>query len=132
MRRHGLVLNDVEHFPTSTAARCAGTSAHGTASTAVRLEACLDAERERGPDRRSRYYRDFGDAGRAASAPSCSSCSRELKADGQAHRRLRRGRQGHARCSTTSGIGTDLVDYVVDRNVHKQGLLHARRAPADP
>ena len=36
-----------------------------------------------------------------------------------------------ARCSTTSGIGTDLVDFVVDRNVHKQGLLHARRAPAD-
>ncbi len=69
-------------------------------------------------------------ARRPRSAPGCSRCSR-AQGRGQDDRRLRRRGQGRARCSTSRASTPSLIDFVVDRNVHKQGLHMPGHAPAD-
>jgi SAM-dependent methyltransferase len=119
VRRHDLRLVDVEYFP----------DLHGGTlrwhlspemTPSDRVERYLQAEEETGLTR-FEYFEDFG-----ASAARVRDELLEL---------LHRSRSAGARIAAYgaaakgstlvnyAGIGTDLVDYVVDRNVHKQGLL---------
>jgi SAM-dependent methyltransferase len=118
MRRHGLVLNRVEYFPGLQG----GTLRwHVSRRPEVELSArrFLEDEETSGLVR-PEYYRAFGDR--------VATIGRELPA---LLRRLRTGGRriaayGAAAKGSTlvnyAGIGTELVDYVVDRNVHKHGL----------
>ena len=118
MRRHGMFLNDVEYFP----------GLHGGTlrwwvgkreqpSEAVRRY--LDEERATGVTDFS-YYRDFAERV-AAIKRDLLELLRELKSDG-----ARIAAYGAAAKGSTLvnyvGIGPEVVDFVVDRNLHKQGL----------
>ena len=106
--------------PICTAARCAGTSGKHERSAATGGQQLPRRTRQRsGPDR-ARLLRDVRRAGRARQARPARTARRPAGRR-QDHRRVRRRGQGQRRWSTTCGIGTDLVDFVVDRNVHKQG-----------
>ena len=95
MRRHGLVLNHVEHFPTCTAARCAGGSAAAT-DIEESARSYLEAERADGLTDFA-YYETFGARVEAIRTDLLELLARS-QARRQAHRRLRRGGQGqHAR-----------------------------------
>ncbi|MFP5375275.1 MAG: class I SAM-dependent methyltransferase, partial [Acidimicrobiia bacterium] len=118
VRRHGLFLNHVEYFP----GLHGGTLRWHIAkredpSAAVREH--LAEERRRGVDTPA-FYRDF--ATRVDRTRSeLVSLLRELK-DGGA----RLAGYGAAAKATVllnhAGIGTELLDFVADRNVHKHGL----------
>jgi hypothetical protein len=118
MRRHGLVLTGVEHFPTLQG----GTLRwHVTRRGPVRAEAeeLLRAEREQGLTDFG-YYREFGrrvDEIRS----SLLELLRRLRAEGNTIAAYGAAAKGSTLVNYV-GIGTDLVDFVVDRNVHKQGL----------
>lgn len=118
MRRHGLFLNAVEQFPELQG----GTLRwHVSRRPEVQLSArrFLDEEERSGlllPD----YYRAFGE--RVASiGRELPALLRGLRAQGK-----RVAAYGAAAKGSTlvnyAGVGTELVDYVVDRNVHKHGL----------
>jgi SAM-dependent methyltransferase len=117
MRRHGLWLNHVEFFPDLHG----GTlrwhiGRHEDRSDEARR--FLATEREIGLDHID-YYAAFAE--RVAGVRlDLRDLLTKLRADGSTI-----AGYGAAAKGTTllnySGIGTDLVDYVVDRNVHKQG-----------
>jgi SAM-dependent methyltransferase len=116
-RRHGLHLNDVTEFPNlhgGTLRWWLGKKDEPTA-TATRF---LAEEREAGVDTFG-YYESFGqrvtdirDELRALLAG--------LKADGKTIAAYGAAAKGSTLVNYVD-IGTDLVDFVVDRNVHKQG-----------
>ena len=87
----------------------------------TRASACfLEAEREAGLLDKS-YYREFG-----ARVARVREDLRDLLAALRADGKTVAGYGAAAKGSTLlnyAGIGTDLVEYVVDRNVHKHGLL---------
>ena len=62
-------------------------------------------------------------AGRGHPRRPARPAARACKAEGKTIAAYGAAAKGSHAASTTSGIGTDLVDFVVDRNVHKQGLL---------
>ncbi|MGH9153110.1 MAG: methyltransferase domain-containing protein [Acidimicrobiales bacterium] len=118
VRRHGMFLNHVEYFPDLHG----GTLRWHTAkredpSAAVREH--LAEERRRGVDTPA-FYRDFAARVEKIRADLVS-LLRELK-DGGA----RLAGYGAAAKATVllnyAGIGTELLDFIVDRNVHKHGL----------
>ena len=129
MARHGLHLNDVEYFPHLHG----GTLRWHVGRRAARSERCqqkLDAERNAGMTEVD-YYSRFAERVRT--------CQQELRA--LLARLSERGRRvaayGAAAKGATllnsSGIGRDLIGYVVDRNVHKQGkLMPGCRLPIRP
>ena len=118
VRRHGLFLNHVEYFPDLHGGTLRWHIAkREDPSAAVREH--LAEERRRGVDTPA-FYRDF--ATRVERARSeLVSLLRELK-DGGA----RLAGYGAAAKATVllnyAGIGSELLDFVVDRNVHKHGL----------
>ena len=120
MTRHGLHLNDVEYFP----------DLHGGSlrwhigrqpDRSRRCQQQLDAERESGMTgiRLLRF----------ASPNRVRTCQDELRAllDDLGRKGRRVAAYGAAAKGATllnsTGIGRDQLDYVVDRNVHKQGKL---------
>jgi SAM-dependent methyltransferase len=118
-RRHGLYLNGVEHFP----ALQGGTLRWrlGTRSAPDRSVAeYLEAERRSGLTSVD-YYREFATGVRRIKAEL-----RELLASLRSEGKTIAAYGAAAKGSTLVnfvGIGPETVDYVVDRNVHKQGLL---------
>ena len=115
-RRHGLYLNDVRRLPI-----------HGGSLRLYRREKrsgrrdgpdLLAVEREAGVDRVD-YYRDFA-RGWKGSRPTCSHCCADCAAEGKRIAAYGAAAKG-ATLINYVGIGTDLVDFVVDRNTHKQG-----------
>ena len=118
VRRHGMFLNHVEYFP----ALHGGTlrwhiGRREEPSETVREY--LAEERRRGVDTPA-FYRDF--AARADTVRTeLVALLRELKEGG-----ARLAGYGAAAKATillnSAGIGTDLLDFIVDRNVHKHGL----------
>ena len=119
MRSHGLRLNEVEHFPELQG----GTLRWRVGKPAERHEsarAYLEAEREQGVTE-FEYYRDFG--------REVERIRDDLRALLTGLRREGRSIAAYGAAAKGStlvnyvGIGTDLVEYVVDRNVHKQGLF---------
>jgi SAM-dependent methyltransferase len=118
MRRHGLFLNHVELFGDLHG----GTLRWHVGPTEQRSDAVheyLRAERDTGMDTFG-YYRDFG----ARVQQVCRdlvALLRDLRAQGRSIAAYGAAAKGSTLVNT-AGIGTDLVDFVVDRNVHKQGL----------
>ena len=67
------------------------------------------------------YYKDFGTRVEGI-RDGLLALLRDLKAQGKTIAAYGAAAKG-ATLVNYAGIGTDLVDFVVDRNVHKQGLL---------
>lgn len=119
VRRHGLFLNHVEYFPKLHG----GTLRWHIGRTDARTpeaQAFLDEEVERGLVGFD-YYRDFG-ASVSAIKTDLLELLRGLRADGKTIAAYGAAAKGSTLVNYV-GIGTDLVDFVVDRNVHKQGLF---------
>jgi SAM-dependent methyltransferase len=116
--RHGLHLNRVERFPDlhgGTLRWTLGKRDDPDASVAAHLE----AERAAGVDDFA-YYAGFG--GRVEQLKTqLLDLLRGLRADGARIAAYGAAAKG-ATLVNYVGIGTDLVDFVVDLNVHKQGL----------
>jgi hypothetical protein len=118
MRRHGLYLNAVEHFPTLQ-----GGTLRWTVSPRDELDesaaSYLAAERDAGLTGVG-YYEAFADRVRGVKQDLLGLLE-DLRRDGK-----RIAAYGAAAKGSTlinyAGIGTELVEYVVDRNVHKHGL----------
>ncbi len=129
--RHGLHLNDVEAFPELHG----GTlrwylSRHpGRSSEAQRR---LDAERDAGMHW-LRYYADFGVKVERLRADLLALLHR-LKAEGASIAAYGAAAKGTIMLNYV-GIDGDLVDFVVDRNTHKQGMympgVHLPILPAE-
>lgn len=119
MRRHGLFLNDVEYFPNMHG----GSLRWYIERHENRTERCrqyLDDEVTNGMNTLA-YYERFSAQVRAGQV-----ALRELLAGLAAQGRSVAAYGAAAKGATllnSSGIGTDLIAYVVDRNVHKQGKL---------
>lgn len=118
MRRHGLFLNHVEYFPDLHGGtlrwHCGPTE---DVSDAVR--SYLQEEQDTGLTR-FEHYADFG----ARVERNISELRELLRSRRAAGRRI--AAYGAAAKGSTllnaAGIGTDLIDFVVDRNPHKQGF----------
>jgi SAM-dependent methyltransferase len=120
VERHGLALPRVDRVPIhggSLRLYLAGGAAHGSSA-----EALLAEERALGMDREG-YYADFGRAV-AGVREQLTGTLRELKAGG-----ARIAAYGAAAKGTVllnyCGLGRETIDFVADRNTHKQG----RRMP---
>lgn len=116
MSRHGLCLNDVQFFP----------GLHGGTlrwiiewkpNRSARCEEQLARERAEGMDAFD-FYADFAARTRLAQ-DSLRSMLGELRASGRTVAAYGAAAKGATLLNST-GIGTDLVAYVVDRNTHKQ------------
>jgi SAM-dependent methyltransferase len=118
MRRHGLVLNAVEHFP-----RLQGGTLRWWVGRSERVEesarSYLEAEREQGLTHAT-YYESFGDRV-GTIRTELLALLRGLKADGKRIAAYGAAAKGSTLVNYV-GIGPELVDFVVDRNVHKHGL----------
>jgi len=129
-RRHGLVVTEVDVFPSLHGGTLRWTAAtHSPVSSTVRRQ--LEEERALGLDGLA-AFREFGDR-----VGTVQSELREL---------LLRLRAGGARIAAygaaakgatllnSCGVGRELVDFVVDRNPHKQGkaMPGARLPILDP
>ncbi len=119
MRRYGLRLNRVEHFPTLQ-----GGTLRWWVSRSDEVEetarSYLEAEARDGLTD-FRYYEEFGgrvDAIRAELLEVLRRC----KGEGAAIAAYGAAAKGSTLVNS-AGIGPGLVDFVVDRNVHKHGLL---------
>jgi SAM-dependent methyltransferase len=118
MRRHGLALVDVEHFPSLQGGTLRWHVAHGgeVSETARRW---LEAEREQGLTDFA-YYERFGERVAGIRA-SLLELLRSRKAAGRSIAAYGAAAKGSTLVNY-AGIGPELVDFVVDRNVHKHGL----------
>ncbi len=129
MRRHGLHLNDVEYFPDIHG----GSLRWSIGQRPNRTQRCQDyLDREQADGLTTpRYYRDFSD--RIAACQTILRTTLEsLRDEGRQVAAYGAAAKG-ATLLNTSGIGTDLIGYVVDRNTHKQGkLVPGCRLPIRP
>lgn len=117
-RRHGLWLNRVEEFPDlhgGTLRWTLGHHRHQHPSVARALQ----AERSEGLTDPG-YYADFG-ARVDRARQELRELLVDLRADGAQVAAYGAAAKGTVLLNAT-GIGPELVDFVVDRNVHKQGL----------
>ncbi|MET0420731.1 MAG: class I SAM-dependent methyltransferase, partial [Acidimicrobiia bacterium] len=119
VRRHGMYLNHVDYFPDLHG----GTlrwwiSKHEGRS--AEAEAFLADEESRGM-RDFAYYRDFAARVDGIRADLLALLTK-LKTDGSSIAAYGAAAKGSTLVNSVR-IGTELVDFVVDRNVHKQGLL---------
>ncbi|MCK9518172.1 MAG: class I SAM-dependent methyltransferase [Dehalococcoidia bacterium] len=119
VRRHGLFLNDVEYFPWLHGGTLRWHIGPNAAQTA-RAQQYLADEAETGVTQ-AEYYESF-----AARVEGIRSELRrfiaELKAKGQRVAAYGAAAKG-ATLLNYSGLGTESIDFVVDRNPHKHGLL---------
>jgi hypothetical protein len=119
VRRHGLFLNAVEHFPSlqgGTLRWHVGAHEHIQPSA----NAFLEAERETGLTSFD-YFRDFGTRVEGIKR-ALLELLRSLKADGRSIAAYGAAAKGSTLLNYT-GIDGELIDFVVDRNVHKHGLF---------
>ena len=119
MQRHGLHLNHVEHFPTLHGGTLRYHISHEP-GTSPALDAYLAEEVSTGLSSAS-YYEGFG-----RRVESIKKDLLQLLGDLRAQGKTIAGYGAAAKGSTLLnyiGVGRDLVDFVVDRNVHKQGML---------
>jgi hypothetical protein len=129
MQRHGLYLNDVDYFPNLHG----GTLRWYIGKQPRRSERCaeyLAAERAAGMTEFG-YYEQF-----AARATACQTQLRalleRLRDEGKTVAAYGAAAKGATLLNST-GIDTGLVQYVVDRNTHKQGkLMPGCRLPIRP
>ena len=116
MRRHGLFLNDVRRLPIH-----GGSLRLFVEKTENRRPGYLDLiaeEKELGLDTIA-YYRDFAHRVEQLKV-DLSGLLKKLKSEGAAIAAYGAAAKGSTLINYV-GIGTDLLDFVADRNVHKQG-----------
>ncbi|WP_131745328.1 class I SAM-dependent methyltransferase [Frankia sp. Cppng1_Ct_nod] len=130
MRRHGLHLAGVEEFPELQGGTLRWNLQHAAVDS-PQVRERLDRERAAGLDTFDRYA-SFGDDVRELQAELVT-LLRELREHGRTVAAYGAAAKG-ATLLNSSGITTDLVQYVVDRNVHKQGkyIPGARTPILDP
>jgi SAM-dependent methyltransferase len=119
MARHGLHLNDVEYFPDLHGGTLRWHIGRADRRT-VRCRQYLDAEVASGMTRLD-YYTGFADQ-----VGACQVALRQLLEDLASRGRHVAAYGAAAKGATllnTTGVGTDRISFVVDRNVHKQGML---------
>ncbi|MFZ4584600.1 MAG: class I SAM-dependent methyltransferase [Acidimicrobiia bacterium] len=119
VRRHGMYLNHVDYFPDlhgGTLRWWISKSDHRTPE----CEAWLADEEDRGLTQFA-YYEAFGQRVEQI-RDDLLALLRSLKADGKTIAAYGAAAKGSTLVNYC-GIDTELVDFVVDRNVHKQGLL---------
>ena len=119
MRRHGLFLNDLEYFPDLHGGTLRWHVGPQEAPSA-RVVAYLADERERGMTR-APYYTGFA-AEVAAIKRDLQALLCDLRASGATIAAYGAAAKGSTLLNYV-GIGSELVDFVVDRNTHKQGRL---------
>src|SRR6266511_303733 len=125
--RHGLSLNRVEHYPIHGGSLRLYVGARENVEDSVRS---YQEDERRCELTGSRYYRDFASRVRSIQADLLSTL-RGLKEEGHSIAAYGAAAKGTILLNST-GIGRDLVDFVVDRNVHKQGrLMPGVRIPID-
>jgi SAM-dependent methyltransferase len=119
MRRHGLTLVAVEHFPTLQGGTLRWHVARGGSPIAGSARQRLASERAEGLTHFA-YYERFGE-GVAGIRADLLSLLRRLKAGGRRIAAYGAAAKGSTLVNYV-GIGPELVDFVVDRNVHKHGF----------
>ncbi len=118
MRNHGLFLNHVEYFPSLHGGTLRWHCGHKDEPSETVRE-YLAAEQAAGMDTFA-YYEAFAD--RVAGVKrDLHAMLTDLRAQGKTIAAYGAAAKG-ATLINFVGIGTDLVDFVVDRNVHKHGL----------
>jgi SAM-dependent methyltransferase len=115
-RRHGLYLNRVRHLPIHGGSLRLFVERREQVDESVR--ALLGTERQEGVDRIN-YYRNFARRVEAVK-DGLLSLLRDLRARGMTIAAYGAAAKG-ATLINYVGIGTDLLDFVVDRNIFKQG-----------
>ena len=118
MRRHGLFLNHVEYFKDLHGGTLRWHIGHREEPSDAVLDR-LAAERQVGLDDIS-YYEAFAERVSTVKRDLLT-LLRRLRADGSTIAAYGAAAKG-ATLLNYVGIGTDLVEFVVDRNVHKHGL----------
>jgi SAM-dependent methyltransferase len=127
---HGLGLVDVERIPIHGGSLRVTAALDGAAPTTDTVAVLLDEESRLGIDQRD-YYRDFG----ARVAHLCAELHDLILRLRGAGRRIA-GYGAAAKATVllnTLGIGHEAIEFVVDRNPHKQGrLVPGTRIPILP
>ena len=118
VERHGLHLNHVEYFPDLHGGTNRWHIGHHDEPSQHVLDR-LAAERVAGLHEFA-FYADFGHKVDTLRADLLAILN-DLKAEGQTIAAYGAAAKGATMLNAT-GIGTDLVEYVVDRNTHKHGL----------
>jgi hypothetical protein len=116
--RHGLHLNHVEYFPDLHGGTLRWYLSHDGGHSAD-LDAYLREEQQIGLDRFD-FYADFAQRVEALRARLLA-LLRELRSDGKVIAAYGAAAKGSTMLNYV-GLGTDLIDFVVDRNPHKHGL----------
>jgi SAM-dependent methyltransferase len=125
--RHGLTLQRVEHHPIHGGSLRLFAGTGGESEDSVRTY--LEEERRAGLTE-ARYYRDFAARVRAIQSDLLAKVT-ELKETGNRVAGYGAAAKGTILLNST-GLGSDLIDFVVDRNVHKQGrYVPGVRIPID-
>ena len=124
-RRHGLYLNEVKRLPIHGGSlRLYVEKVEEVGPSVKELLALESAERVDRID----FYRDFAQRVEQLKADLLA-LLRSLKAQGRSIAAYGAAAKG-ATLINYVGIGTDLIDFVVDRNVHKQGkYMPGQRLP---
>jgi SAM-dependent methyltransferase len=115
-RRHGLFLNDLKHLSIHGGSLRLYVEKRDHVGEAVRT--ALDEEARRGLDTLD-FYESFASRVNGVK-DSLGSMLRGLKADGKSIAAYGAAAKG-AILVNYVGIGRDLIDFVADKNVHKQG-----------
>jgi hypothetical protein len=119
MRRHGLCLIAVDHFPTLQGGTLRWTVGHREEEIEDSARKFLAAEREQGLTGFG-YYREFGTRVEGIKRDLRALLQR-LRAEGNSVAGYGAAAKGSTLLNYTEVDG-ELLDYVVDRNVHKHGL----------
>ena len=119
VRRHGMFLNDVEYFPNMHGGTLRWHIQKFEDVSDV-ARGYLEREKELGMTDFS-FYAEFGERVAQLKVDLLDLLG-GIKAEGKTIAAYGAAAKG-ATLVNYVGIGTDLVDFVVDRNVHKQGLL---------
>jgi SAM-dependent methyltransferase len=117
-RRHGLYLNEIKHLSIHGGSLRLYVERQERVGASVREQKAL--EKRLGVDR-PEYYRAFSKSVMAL-RERLVSLLHELKASGKTIVAYGAAAKGATMLNYT-GIGRDLLDFVVDRNVHKHGKL---------
>ena len=115
-RRHSLYLNDIKRLPIHGGSLRLYVEKHENVSNAVKD--LLALEKKEGIDRID-YYRDFSQRVEAFKEKLLGLLT-DLKAKGHSIAAYGAAAKGSTMINYV-GIGVDIVEFVVDKNVHKQG-----------